>query len=512
VKFQRLAILFIFMAAVPAVAAACTCSDAPPGQCPGLQASDVVFLGTVTEAQLVPPEEAAAAMTQAQAPPSENAPPDLTPQTPAPAFAPTPGGESAGQTGSAATGPTATAQPVTPTYRYHFHVDERFAGPAQAEFDVFSGGDDGDCGYRFQKGEQYIVYTQQETGGRLFATICNGTRLSSEGVALIPQLRAMRDGRRVASVFGVLRRSDPPFLSPPDDPADPIPSISLKLRSSLDRFQTNSGRDGVYNFYDVHEGTYNFTANLPDGTELTHKQQNAPLSAFSIPDGACYEYDVYALPTGHIRGSILGPDGKPVAIASLELYRVGAYSDTRPGYWGFQGATGAYQFDHVGPGQYVLVYNRAGRMDPNSPFPREFYPGVASVDKAKPITLKDGQTLEKVNMKLSNGYASRVVRVQLKWTGARPAGDVTVAAKADQFENPSVTKAAEDVYEFSTLDKANYTVSAWEDLAPGHAARTAKGACALPPRIDAQAVTVAGDDKATKTITLVFPKPGCANQ
>jgi hypothetical protein len=403
------------------------------------------------------------------------------------------------------------AAPEAPLYRYHFQIDEKFAGPDEPEIDIFSGGDDGDCGYKFQKGEKYVVYTHQGTDGRLFSTICDGTRLASDATALIPQLRAMRLGKRVASVFGVLRRSDPPFLAPPDDPSDPIASISLKLRSAIDRFQTNSGPDGVYNFYDVHAGKYNFTANLPPGTELTQKAQNAALSAFQIPEDACYEYDVYALPTGHIQGTVFGPDGKtPLPIASLELFRVGAYDAARPGYWGFQGAKGVFQFDHVGPGEYVLVYNRPNRMDPNSPFPRMFYPGVATIGEAKKIVLKDGQTLQKVNLKVSNGYPSRQLKVVVKWSGVHPAGTVTVAAKADQYENPSANKLADGAYTFSIFDSANYTISAWEDLTPQRI--VGKNACQLPARIEAPSVTVAGANAATKEITLTFPKPTCAPQ
>ncbi|MGA9632318.1 MAG: hypothetical protein WBQ63_12900, partial [Candidatus Acidiferrales bacterium] len=87
--------------------------------------------------------------------------------------------------------------------RYHFRIDEKFAGSDVAEIDIYAGGDDGDCAYRFKKGEQYLVFTQEETEGRLFATICNGTRPAGEAIALLPQLRAMRDGTHVASVFGI---------------------------------------------------------------------------------------------------------------------------------------------------------------------------------------------------------------------------------------------------------------------------------------------------------------------
>jgi hypothetical protein len=492
VKFRHLWFNLFLLIAFPALASACACTSSAPGQCPGLQPTDVVFTGTVSDVQYVPPEQAA--------------PSDISQTTEAPIGGDLPS-TNASQPGAASA--TASATGVAPTYRYHFHVDERFAGPDQPEIDIYSGGDDADCGYRFKVGAQYVVYTQAENDGRLFATICNGTRPVAAAAALIPQLRAMRDGRRFADVFGVLRRSDPPFLSAVDDPAEPIPNISLKLRSQIDRFQANSDADGVYNFYDVHNGTYNFTANLPPGTELTQKAQSEPLSAFSIPEGACYEYDVYALPTGHIGGSVLGPDGKPLPIATLELYRAGSYDNSRPGYWGFQGATGAFDFDHVGPGEYILVYNRANRMDPNSPFPRAFYPGVHSIDQAKTIELKDAQDLQKLVFKVDNGYSARTMRVRLKWTGARPAGSVVVTANADKHENPSVNKIAEGVYGFTMFGDANYTVSAWEDLAPQRG--RSKAACVMPARIAAAPSTISGSD-ATKELVLTFPKPACAKQ
>src|SRR5579864_514559 len=42
------------LACVVCSARACTCSQSSPGTCPGLQAGDVVFMGTVTEMQDMP--------------------------------------------------------------------------------------------------------------------------------------------------------------------------------------------------------------------------------------------------------------------------------------------------------------------------------------------------------------------------------------------------------------------------------------------------------------------------
>jgi len=457
-------------------AVACTCSQASPGQCPGLQQSDVAFLGTVTAVEDI-------AYAPPRASDSTGAPVDIV------------------------------ASRLT---RYRFHIDERFAladmPPDTATVDIFSGGEDGDCGYRFKVGEQYVVFTHQGTEGRLFATICNGTRPASDARAVIPQLRAMRNGQRVASVFGVLRRAQPPFLATEGDPDEPLARISLKLRSRYDRFQTNTDANGVFTFYDVHAGEYNFTADLPPRTELTQKPGAGGLSPFKIPNGACYEYDVDALPSGHIRGSVLGPSGKPLPIASVELYRAGNYSDSRPGLWGFQGAAGVFDFDHVGAGEYILVFNRTDQMDPNAPFRRTFYPGVADEADAKPIRLKEGQQLLNVNLRVKEAYPNHSVRVHVKWQGAKPPGKITVMAKADQGDNPAAFKVAEGLYEFTLLDSTNYTISGWEDVSPQRAVPRRRGAaCAVPARIDAAPVAIQGSDSDTKEVSLSFAAPDCGN-
>jgi len=468
--------IFLFW---PATTIACTCSKAPAGVCPGLQSDDVVFTGTVMDIENVAP----AAAVDAQSTDSASA---------------------------ATAAPVSDAIPIT---RYHFKINEKFAGPNTAEIDVFSGGDDGDCGYHFHKGDQYIVFTQLETDGRLFATICSGTRPAADGRALIPQLRAMRNHQQIASVFGVLRRSDPPLLAPADDPDDPLPHIKLKLRSKYDRFATSTGPDGVYSFYDVHSGEYHFSASLPARMELSERTLPGALPPVKIPNGACYEYNVDALPLGKIRGAVLGPDGKPLKVASVELYRAEKYKDTEPGLWGFQGTKGEFEFDHVGPGDYILVFNRTNRKDPNSPFPRVFYPGVANQSETSVITLKDGEQRLHANIQMAEGYPTGKIRVQLKWKDGRPPGEVTIMATADQGENPAAQRIGEGIYDFTLLQSSRYTISAWEDLDPQRLSqRRGKETCNIPARIDADSVLVDGSDTDTTELTLTFPSIACDKQ
>ena len=114
-------------------------------------------------------------------------------------------------------------------------------------------------------------------------------------------------------------------------------------------------------------------------------------------------------------------------------------------------------------------------------------------------------------LKLRDAYPTRKLKVALKWKDGRPLGEVTVKAEAAQGGNPAAKKLADGVYQFTILESARYTFSAWEDLDPQHAAPQRKGAatCPLPARIDSDSVTVDGADEAASEITLTFAPPPC---
>ena len=86
-------------------------------------------------------------------------------------------------------------------------------------------------------------------------------------------------------------------------------------------------------------------------------------------------------------------------------------------------------------------------------------------------------------------------------------------AKADQGENPAAHRIGDGIYEFTLLQSARYTISAWEDLDPQRLSqRRGKEACTIPARIDAESVSVDGADTDTNEITLTFPSLACDKQ
>jgi hypothetical protein len=80
--------------------------------------------------------------------------------------------------------------------RYTFRVDESLASAPASQLDIYSGRGGGDCSVRFRVGEKYLVDSWRGEDGRVLVSTCSHTRLLSEADSLLPEMRALRDGKK----------------------------------------------------------------------------------------------------------------------------------------------------------------------------------------------------------------------------------------------------------------------------------------------------------------------------
>jgi hypothetical protein len=256
-------------------------------------------------------------------------------------------------------------------------MDEKIAGDVGPSVDVYSERTGAACGYRFRMGTTYLVFPYRSNDGRLMATICSDTRPINQAQALLQQLRLHRDGKRFASLFGLFRRTQQPYPAVRNDNYDqPLPRLRIQLSSPKNTFETETDDNGMYAFYDLPAGEYTFAATLPHDLLLGQQILDDPTPPIQLPAGACFEHDHSALPTGLIRGRVIPLDVAPLYEPSVELFAVDRYSETEGGWWAIQGQKGYFEFDHVAPGEYVLVFNNRSNRSPDSGLTRTFYPGV----------------------------------------------------------------------------------------------------------------------------------------
>lgn len=435
---------------------ACSCSRTAPGACPKISDEGILFVGTVVDIENPADER-----------------------------------RGADQSG---------------TSRYRFRVDETFNGITAKEVDVYSGRGGGDCSYHFQLGETYFV-NPAGTSDHLLATICSDTQPALGAEALLTELRAHRDGKPYASVYGVLRKTQQPYTWTYADGYDrPLPGTTVELKSPERTVTSQTDVNGVFRFYGLPAGTYHFAAELPQNLQLAETILSEPPQPITVPENACYQQDLDALPIGRIHGRVLGPDGLPLKNADVALFRADRYKENEMGWWEFQGEEkGYFEFNNVSPGRYVIVFHNSNRPDPDIPYPRTFYPGASDLKSALPIILEEGQQISNADIHLSGGSDTRTIIVKVHWNQSSTPNDVFVFATASDGDTPLAKKLSPGVFQITIFRQARYSIVAKQDCGLRWEGNTGKP---IGGR-ETERIELNGADIRTTEVNLSLQDPSC---
>ena len=433
-------------------ALACDCGKRVPKPCQGLAATDIVFVGTLLHIDSSVSEQ------------------------------------------------DGTTHPGDTVYR--FRIDEKISGATGSEIGIYARPDKEGCGYMFSEGEQYVVFPKQGTDGRLYTTVCGETRSIEFAQALLIQLRAFRENRPLPSVYGILRNAEQPFGSSfVKFPGEPLANTRIQLRSEDHFLESKTDSNGVYAFQDMPAGVYQMTAELPAGLGLAHAFLDESLEPLKLPAGACFEYDVSAQATGRIQGRVLGPDGKALAFADLDLLPAGKYPDSDFRWTEFQDQrkhAGFFEFNRVKPGDYILVFNDLDKISPDTPYPRFYYPGVRELTHAEKIHIEPGQQFLGADIRVYGGHPARNITVKLVAEEGKLPNIHYVEVSGLDGSSPGEEELTSGAFAISLYTDVRYTLH-------GEGYCSSSGA-----ESKTESVEVEGSDYDAKEIVLVFKGKGCA--
>lgn len=289
--------------------------------------------------------------------------------------------------------------------RYTFQVEEAFSGELPKQIDVYSGRGGADCSVWFRVGEKYLVDGKRGSDEVLSAYICSKTRKFRNTDPLLAELRTIRDRKKPDLLFGTLWRTQEPWSGASDpDYNQPVGDRKITFRLGRQEFQTKSDINGNYSFRDLPPGTYTVWADLPPNLALGESIIDVPVPSVGVVADACGEYQIKALPTGRISGQVLAKDGTGVSgwdASDIQLFRADRYKANAQtwydrGWWNFPKDGGYFEFKHVAPGDYVLVYNPSNTIDVRHKFPRTFYSAADDLEHATRIHVDDGQWVKDV--------------------------------------------------------------------------------------------------------------------
>ncbi|HVO99305.1 MAG TPA: hypothetical protein VMT15_14635 [Bryobacteraceae bacterium] len=322
-------------------------------------------------------------------------------------------------------------------------VDESFGGLASDahDVDVLTGSGGGDCGVPFRTGEVYLISAGLGDDGLLHAGICSATRKIEFAEAVVRVLRQQRDHQPVPTLIGGIAQYNRNFegLLGMHAPI-PLPNTLMRLKADGRVYETQSDSQGLYAFYNLPSGKYEFAPDLPAGTTLSwFIGSDKPVVPFEVHVGACQERNVEAFPSGSIQGRVLDSSGNLIREAFVYIVPVdkNVIPAERQLYWEFQGKESFFKFVHLPPGQYLLVVNPDDAQDPKFPYPRTFYPGGSDRASAKVVTISGGEHVTDADIHLKQKFAPRRVTVRVTWADGRLIRDL-VFVEAKGVDRPAV--------------------------------------------------------------------------
>jgi len=322
------------------------------------------------------------------------------------------------------------------------HVDESFGGlsPDVYEIDVLTGAGGGDCGIPFKPGDVYLIDAFVGTDGLVHAGICSFTRrIDAAGVA-IQILRQRRDGQPVPSLAGQIAQSDRNFEGTLGrHKPKPLANAVIRVKTDGTVYETRADAEGLYSFYDLPSGKYEFAPDLPPGTTLSwYIGSDRPLGSFELKAGACKERGIEVFQSGSIQGRVLDSSNKLLSHAFVYIVPadVKVLPTERQLYWESQGEEGFFKIVHIPPGDYLILVNPDDSRKPDFPYPRTFYPGVRDRVAAGIISLRQGEQITGADIRIEQQFTPRHLTVRVTWADGRLIKDF-VFVKAKGSVNPS---------------------------------------------------------------------------
>ena len=277
---------------------------------------------------------------------------------------------------------------------FTFKVSRGFIGAkADQTVQIHTGFGFGDCGFPFEKGEEYLVYAYESGDNNGLSTgVCTRTTHISRAGEDIAGLDALFKSKG-SSVSGTITRYERSSLL--GEPNVPLAGVSVKLVRTRDgkTFFARTNSLGLFNFTGLGPGPYRLVPPFAKGWTV----EDYDTAEFLLNEHGCANNDISIKNDSQISVKVLDPDGRPVPSLWVELIptSVSSSSERFPDEFSVTNPQGGVYFFHQPPGKYTLSVNFVNAPDKEAPFPAVFAPGVEDRSRAQVFEIRPGTRISK---------------------------------------------------------------------------------------------------------------------
>lgn len=384
-------------------------------------------------------------------------------------------------------------------------AEQVFRGdPGGRDVEVRTGFGDSDCGYRFEKGKQYLVYASRwEKDQKLYTGICSRTRLLSEAEEDLAYLRNLPRENSGGKILVDITKLTVPF-DRDDGPFDLAPMPGLRVIATRDnkRLEGTTDEKGKYEFTGVSPGKYDVRVYFSDDpNDFMGDEVN-------VVDRGCGSFSMFYQIGGNIKGKVVDEKGQPVPGVKVDLIRPeDAGSDSPKGKVRFTKSDGSYELPDVPPGKYVLGVNLIGSSNPHCPRERTYYLNPKNSLHAGYVELKPREVLEDYDIQLARGGVEREIDGIVVWPDGKPAvrAAITLTTTGESYYvvGKQTGVDARGRFVLKGIEGCTYRVNAFT-----YGGRIAATSDVVEEQRHAEPMTITLTEKKPPPIKLTLTSPG----
>lgn len=348
-------------------------------------------------------------------------------------------------------------------------VEKVFKGDtkAGAELTIGQGEATLDCSWQFsadEVGETYLLYLYQpeKPSEPFYVSTCNrskGLEGAKEDLLYLENIDKVRGRTRVS---GVVERNSVDI----DDES----GHQIRIVGKNKTYIATTDKDGVYEVYGLPPGRYSLEPVLQPGWKidewlLTREWTRAdwrrseldlppPTKVwFTLRPKKHFGANIGLRLANRIAGRVTTPAGQPLDKVCVSLVPVEDSGFRACSV--FTKADGSFDIEAVGAGSYRVLINYENIRTSYQPFPMMYYPGVATAEAAKVLTVKFAESIQGLQFVVPTLYERVKFDGIVRYANGRPASNRYVSFRtpktADVDGSVEVTTDRRGRFSFTVL-------------------------------------------------------------
>lgn len=231
-----------------------------------------------------------------------------------------------------------------------------------------------------------------------------------------------------------------------------VANRTIRVVGAKKTYEAKTDENGVYEIYDLPAGRYLVEPETPPGWKIdVDSSRRSPSFADVenvneiVSDGRLKRIPVVVEDKRHagidigfeidnaISGRVLDAAGRPMREVCLRVFP--AADEQQAAFPYKAGCTkddGAFLFEEIPTGSYVLVVNEDGKITSSEPFGKFYYPNVAERERAAVITVGPGDRVTGLDIHPPAAIETITVEGRLLYSDGQPAAGETVEFKPDK--------------------------------------------------------------------------------